>query len=381
MIFVMLFQLSFPDFYVHAASSPSTSSPEVCATPSPQMILYQKFQEEMANKLLGGDFGETIFKNDWQFVGLFTSKTLKIPQSENQAIDAVLNSMIRGITRLGQATLTTFVLLSLSSASVVASSLEGIPMLFQDRAIVRERRTLLRIETNIIQIAYFIGKTKDIMAPMKDVSELRAIVDKYVEKGLFVKPSDRGFSYFNILSDLARMNAAMKHFIASDSIQVLQASPYPFLFDVTFHTTGLQQMQTYYKPVRLPKGASPCNATFKKMGSGIKQAFAANTSAAKDAGATITDAFKRLKDAFSKSDGSTPKKQKEKTLAEKNFSEYELQQLRTIYGVDTTRMTSRDVPHRRNLLQVGPMAKQSWSDSKKKQKTLIEETKDIGREI
>jgi hypothetical protein len=64
------------------------------------MIKYQRFQNEMASKLLGGEFGEKIFTADWQVVGLFTSKTLNIAGSENQAIDAVLASMWNGIRRL-----------------------------------------------------------------------------------------------------------------------------------------------------------------------------------------------------------------------------------------------------------------------------------------
>lgn len=53
MVFALLFQFS---FFSVQASTPPTSSPEVCATPSREMILYQRFQEEMASKLLGGEF-------------------------------------------------------------------------------------------------------------------------------------------------------------------------------------------------------------------------------------------------------------------------------------------------------------------------------------
>ena len=378
MIFVMLFQLSFSSLSVQAAT-PSTSSPEVCATPSREMILYQRFQAEMANKLLGGEFGQKLFNADWQIVGLFTSQTLHIPRSENQAIDAILSSTYNGIRRLGQASLTTFALLALSSVSVVASNLEGIPMLFQDRAIVREWRSLLQIETQLIQVAYFVGKTRNILASLTETSGLKELVDKYVEEGLFFSSSDRSnFSYYNILYDLANMNAAMKYFIASDSIDALEAYVGSSLFGVTFNSTGLQQMKAEYDPVRLTKGFSPCNASFKKMSSGVKQAFSSNTSAAKDAWATIADASKRLADAMTKTVGISPKKEKEKTVAQQCFTEYELQQLRTVYGVDTTRMTSRECSYWRNLVQVGPMAKQSWNDSKKKVKSLYEDTKNIG---
>jgi hypothetical protein len=57
-----------------------------------------------------------------------------------------------------------------------------------------------------------------------------------------------------------------------------------------------------------------------------------------------------LADAFAKAVGVFSKKERAKTLAEQNFTSYELQQLRTVWGVDTTRMTSRDVPHWKRLL-------------------------------
>jgi hypothetical protein len=276
-IFVLVVQVSFSGFQVQAAT-PSTSSPEVCATPSREMMLYQQFQEEMAHSLLGGDFGEMLFNYDKKFVGLFTSETLKIAKSENQAIDALITSMWNGVRRLGQATLTTFVLLSLSAYSVVASNLEGIPMLFQDRAIVREWKSLLDIETNLMQVAYFLGKTRNIMSSLEDTSSLQAVVQKYQEEGLFTGAdfSRGGISYYDILRDLGRMNAAMKYFIAFNTTKTLEIYEYNALFRAEFDEANLQHMQEYYAPVRFLKGSSPCNAPFKKMTSKVKQAWSSN---------------------------------------------------------------------------------------------------------
>ena len=117
------------------------------------------------------------------------------------------------------------------------------------------------------------------------------------------------------------------------------------------------------------------------MSSGVKQAFTANISSAKDAGEIIVSASKRLADAMAKTVGIPTKKQKDKTLAEQYFSEQELQQLRTIYGVDTTRMTNREAPRWKHLLQVGPSAKDSRVRSKKKMKTLIENTKNAPQAV
>lgn len=155
--------------------------------------------------------------------------------------------------RLGNASLTTFLLLGLMSASVVSSNLEGIPMLFQDRAIVREWRTISKIETKIVQVAYFLGKTRNLLAPMKEISGLQEVVQKYVDDGLFTGTlvKQTGTSYYDVLRDLARMNASMKYFVAYNTISSLKDYKYPSLFHVEFNFSGLELMQEYYAPVRL----------------------------------------------------------------------------------------------------------------------------------
>lgn len=90
-------------------------------------------------------------------------------------------------------------------------------------------------------------------------------------------------SYLQIFYDLARMNAGMKYFISVGTTQPLELYNYTSLFGVSFSPVALQAMKEYYQPVRLVKGASVCNPTFKKLGSSIKQSFSSNVSAAKEA--------------------------------------------------------------------------------------------------
>jgi hypothetical protein len=93
------------------------------------------------------------------------------------------------------------------------------------------------------------------------------------------------------------------------------------------------------------------------------------------------DANKRLIDALAHSVGISTPRDKDKTLAEQYFTEYELQQLRTIYGIDTTKMTSRDAVNLKNLLQVGTNVKKSMRNAAKKAKTLFDSAKNTGKEI
>ena len=297
-------------------------------------------------------------------------------------MDAMLSSIWNSVRRLGQSTLTTFALLSLASTSVVTSNVEGIPMLFQDRPIVREWRSLLQIETKVTQIAYFLGKTTNLLSSIQDVSGLQNIVLKYQADGLFVGYVAReGVSYLNILSDLVKMNAGMKYFIAFGSVGPLEAFSYTSLFQVSFSPEALQELKEYYKPVRFAYGKSPCNATFKKMGSSMKQAFSANISAVNESISIISEANKRLVDALAHSVGISTPRDKERPLAEKYFTERELQQLRTVYGINTTKMTNKDAINLKNLLQIGSNIKTSWNSSLRKTKTFFDDAKNTGQEV
>jgi hypothetical protein len=268
---------------------------------------------------------------------------------------------------------------------VVSSNLEGIPMLFEDRPIVREWRSVLQIETKITQVAYFLGKTQNLLASLdgKGLSGLQQIVKKYQDDGLFtgVNLSNYGgISYYDILRDLARMNAGMKYFISVGTTKPLALYDYSALFQATFAPDALTQLQEYYAPIRVVKGLSPCNSTASKLKSSIKQSFSSNISAAKESRTTIANASKRLTDAFTKSAGFPSKREKEKSLAEQYFTEYELQQLRTIYGIDTTKITSKDALNLKNLLQVGANIKKSRNKSLKKAKSLVEDTDSLPQE-
>jgi len=68
----------------------------------------------------------------------------------------------------------------LASASVVGSSLEGFAILWQDRAIVRDYRTLLQIETKLSQTAFELSKKARLVAKLDAMPPaLKSIVQKY----------------------------------------------------------------------------------------------------------------------------------------------------------------------------------------------------------
>jgi hypothetical protein len=197
----------------------------------------------------------------------------------------------------------------------------------------------------------------------------------YQEAGLFTGATMRGgISYYDILRDLTKMNAAMKFFISVQSTAALSSGKYPALFNVSFDPAVLSELKIDYAPVR---GFSPCNPVFQKLQSGTKNAATSMVSATKDAGSQIANASKRLANAFVKTTGISKLTTKKKNLSEEYFSEAELQQLRTIYGINTTKMTSKDAVNLKNLLKIGPNIKKSWNNSLKKSQPLREGTKKL----
>jgi len=155
--------------------------PAVCRTPAEMMMLYQNFQKEMINRLLAGDLGEKTFSSTLNPVGLFSSEVLKLPTPDLILVDAVATQLRNSSRQILSATLTTAALLTLTSLSVVGDQIQGFAILFQDRVVVREWRTLLQIDSQHSQAAYQLSKIARITATLENVEPLEEIVRKYQE--------------------------------------------------------------------------------------------------------------------------------------------------------------------------------------------------------
>jgi hypothetical protein len=257
---VLVFQHSFSFVLAQSSTTSDQQFPPACSAPPPMMLQYQQFQNEMASALLGGAFGERRFEADINVMGWFTSKVLHLPTAENSVVDTVFSALWDNTRRLAQATLTTTFLLELAAMSVVGSNLGGFAILFEDRAVVRDWKTLLQIETKISQIAYYLGKTANITASLENLGSLQALVVKYQEAGLFTGvASSSSASYADILADLSSMNAAMKFLVATNQTRALRNYQATSLFQVQFspEVYGTSGLQADYRPVRK---FSACNA-------------------------------------------------------------------------------------------------------------------------
>lgn len=371
---MILFSLSFLFLFESTFSFAATSNeiPEVCSIPSSGMTLYQKFQEEMKSALLGGNFGQIVFDASISVNGLFSDKVFSIPQLENSALDTILSSTWNNIKRLGNASLTTFALLQLSAFSVVTSNLDWLAILYQDRAIVREWRSLLQIDTTISQLAYHLWKMVNITAPLSDISRAEQVFLAYQDMGLLKEVPETigaGTSYLTLLREMAKMNAAMKYFISANNTWALSEYLADKPLNFSFNSEFIAQLALDYSEVR---SFSPCNNTFSALQSTVKNGFSSNLSAAKDSWKIISDASQRLSEAFSKT--FTSSKKRKSNLAEQYFSEHELQRLRTMYGVDTSRITNMEVSRWKRLIGFTPATKTTLSTTAWKISSLFEQT-------
>ncbi|MDR0860484.1 MAG: hypothetical protein LBO09_05980 [Candidatus Peribacteria bacterium] len=249
-IILALILLIQPAFSLAQTSQPPDTQSDVCGAPGETMLLYQKFQRDISSALLGGVLGEKIFQTEFSVRGLFTSETLRLPTTGNNALDTVISTLRNNSRRLGSATVTTTVLLALAGASVVSSNLEGFAILFQNRAIVRDWRSLLQIETRISQIAYSLGKRANLIGTLnEDGGALQAIVQQYVNEGLFTGEvrTDKT-TYSAILTSLTRMNAGMKMFLSFRNTSFL--SNFGTFYGAKFNPEALANLKKEYTGAR-----------------------------------------------------------------------------------------------------------------------------------
>ena len=369
-----------PFFSVVDAADVSADAPDVCHWPTPAMQLYFDFQAEMAQTLLGGVLGEKLFNVTVNPLGLFTSKVLDLhPETKNAVVDVILTTLYNNVLRVLQSSTTTAVLVWLSALSVIGSNLDGLRLLFEDRPMVRDYKTLLEIETKLMQISYYLWKQTRIMANLENPEKLYTVVKKYQDLGLFTGVQEtHNVSYLGILSALIRMNASMKKFVTWGGSYVLKWD-FNALFNAGFDPEWIQQIDDDYS--FLWGGLSTlglyqsCNnfrkQTLRDLGK-ISQIWTAVTKSWQ----TISSATKRLMYAILWG------KRWElgwDTLwplgflgGNVYFTDVELQQLRTVYGIDTTQMTTRELGGLRSLITPLWGWKKARNDTKKRVSSVVE---------
>lgn len=200
--------------YVDASGKDKPES-SVCAWPSEMMSQYFGFQNEMRGVLLGSKINERRFKvNIWKG-WLFSEQVLEL---NNTALDLVTSSVRNRTRSIASNLITSAVLFELALVSVVQSNADWIGILFKDRPIVRDYKTMLDIESDLFDVAYFRSKQVNLTLPVEwdMVKQLKDVIKKYQDSWLLAENTvelKENVGISHVIRDLLKMNAAMKHFM------------------------------------------------------------------------------------------------------------------------------------------------------------------------
>ena len=210
-----MFQLIATNFVYVEARSNASEQPQVCSWPSKMMWYYFNFQDEAREILLSSEIKSRVYKTTFG-AWLFTNQVLSLHGPT--AIDLIATSIVGNVKSVTSNVVTSTVLLMLASQSVFESNLEWFAILFADRPIVRDYKTMLDIETDLFDIAYFRSKDIDLTRPFdwELIAKLNDLIKKYQEMWLFEKSDFKikeHSSMADILLTLIAMNRAMKQFI------------------------------------------------------------------------------------------------------------------------------------------------------------------------
>jgi len=214
--FIIMFQIITTNFVYVEARSNASEQPKVCSWPSETMSDYFNFQYKAREILLWSEIQSRVYETSFGAWWLFTNKILSLHGPT--AIDLIATSVVWNAKSVISNVVTSTVLLMLASESAFTSNLEWLAMLFEDRPIVRDYRTMLDIETDLFDIAYYRSKQVDLTRPFdwNLISKLNELIKEYQWIWLFEKSEYEikgQSSMADILLTLIAMNRAMKQFI------------------------------------------------------------------------------------------------------------------------------------------------------------------------
>ena len=345
-ILIVLLQPIFVHFsYVQALGWSNSQSP-VCNWPSEMMANYFAFQQEMKSALLWSEVQERRFNNSLWTWWLFGKWSLKLPS----ALDLVASSIVGWVKSTVSTAGTSVVLLLLAAWSVIQSNTEWFAILFKDRPIVRDYKTMLDIETDLFNLAYFRSKQMNLTLPLEKeetYNELNKIIEKYQWVWLLYKwaKMQKNESLASILEELVKMNTAMKHFILfwwdpwdralknynwcfwSSNSNGCKTSPI-----LKFDSKAIEQLKGDYDWLWT---FGVCNLTFSNFKKSIKKSINNNSDSVKSSFDDIKNAMDRLKKELLKSRKSDKSKPRTNNRCEE-LSDYEIAQLRAYWWPDWT---------------------------------------------
>ena len=230
--------------------------------------------------------------------------------SHSTAIDLLSSRVISNIRSFVSNSITSLFLFEFAAASVVQSNTEGFAILFADWPIVRDYKTMLDIETDLFDIAYYRSKDIDLTHPIDSNMkvELKKVIKKYIDKWLLTgNDYDIHWSMADVLWDLNKMNVKMKQFImvGGDSIWKAWLRKYRWcmwnvetdkctdeIAILMFSSGAINKLDTDYEGVRWPFWG--CNLYWNHFKATLNKTIKNNSDSMSNAMQDVKNALSRL---------------------------------------------------------------------------------------
>ena len=370
----LLSQIGSPFLFASSSQTHNSQSPKcwpnapVCLQTPNSLNLYLEFQQKAIALLASDPFKTTTEQiQTWEW-GIFTNKVLKLSSPDANTNIPILTDLLKeletAVTNMIIGTATTSALFLLSALNTESDGLMSFLILFQERPLVRDRSKLQDIDRSISETIYTLGQKWKIWKTIENTSQLQAIITQYQNQGLLSKAENipSQFSYLELLLELQSLNVEIKSFLSSSSTYQLTDNENILKFD----TKRVQNLKSDYHCARFnavnlaaPKcwgSANALLANLKTLTSNTKKTGASSLH-------TITSALERLNESLKGFKHFRSKKNK-------SLTNDELELLRSVYGLDTTKLTDEQLSSF-SPFSISQRSKNQWNQAKKDAQTEL----------
>lgn len=370
----LLSQIGSPFLFASSSQTHNSQAPKcwpnapICLQTPNSLNLYLEFQQKAIALLASDPFKTTTEQiQTWEW-GIFTNKVLKLSSPDANTNIPILTDLLKeletAVTNMIIGTATTSALFLLSALNTESDGLMSFLILFQERPLVRDRSKLQDIDRSISETIYTLGQKWKIWKTIKNTSQLQAIITQYQNQGLLSKAENipSQFSYLELLLELQSLNVEIKSFLSSSSTYQLTDNENILKFD----TKRVQNLKSDYHCARFnainlaaPKcwgSANALLANLKTLTSNTKKTGASSLH-------TITSALERLNESLKGFKHFRSKKNK-------SLTNDELELLRSVYGLDTTKLTDEQLSSF-SPFSISQRSKNQWDQAKKDAQTEL----------
>lgn len=370
----LLSQIGSPFLFASSSQTHNSQAPKcwpnapICLQSPNSLNLYLEFQQKAIALLASDPFKTTTEQiQTWEW-GIFTNKVLKFSSPDANTNIPILTDLLKeletAVTNMIIGTATTSALFLLSALNTESDGLMSFLILFQERPLVRDRSKLQDIDRSISETIYTLGQKWKIWKTIKNTSQLQAIITQYQNQGLLSKAENipSQFSYLELLLELQSLNVEIKSFLSSSSTYQLTDNENILKFD----TKRVQNLKSDYHCARFnainlaaPKcwgSANALLANLKTLTSNTKKTGASSLH-------TITSALERLNESLKGFKHFRSKKNK-------SLTNDELELLRSVYGLDTTKLTDEQLSSF-SPFSISQRSKNQWDQAKKDAQTEL----------